>query len=288
MIRNIFFGLLVASMMLTAQSTAPNGSINGIVQDVGSGSPIAGAQIFVSPGGKSANTDEKGHYEIKDLASRKYQVQVSSGVGPHGRKIVQLASGQDLTVDFRLSPKASISGRIVDENGEPTPGVEVFLIAREYRLGALRYVYAGVSATDDRGRYELKNIEAGPGYLIEAAKRNRKLNPISDVPADPKLRRKTTVPTWYPDSDSVEAAQVMVLQPGEHREGMDIQLKRSASYCLDGVLATDSGPAPLIFSLEEREPSSGASGDGAMFVSPPQGMAGPDGRIRLCDLHSGV
>ncbi|MDQ2774471.1 MAG: carboxypeptidase-like regulatory domain-containing protein, partial [Acidobacteriota bacterium] len=42
------------------------------------------------------------------------------------------------------------------------------------------------------------------------------------------------------------------------------------------------------FSLEEREPSSGASGDGAMFVSPPQGMAGPDGRIRLCDLHSGV
>jgi hypothetical protein len=176
----------------------------------------------------------------------------------------------------------------VDENGEPIPGANVYLIAREYRLGALRYVYGGNSETDDRGQYQLNNVPAGPGYLVEATKRNRKLDSTANAPADPKLRKKVLVPAWYPDSDSLDGAQVVVLQPGEHREGMDFRLPRAVSYCIDGVLATDNGPGPLNFSIEEQEPTSGESGDGGRFVGPPSGTAAPDGRFRVCDLHSGV
>jgi len=202
--------------------------------------------------------------------------------------MAQLASGQSVTLDFRLTPKADISGRITDENGEPVSGANVFLIAREYRLGELRYVYAGLSNTDDRGRYHLKSVDTGTGYLIEAVKQDRNVRAISDAPPDPKLRKKATVPTFYPNSESITAAQVMVLQPGEKRDGTDMSLRRSASYCLDGVLATERGPGPLQFSIEQREPSSGYSGDGGMFMMPPSGTAGPDGRIRICDLHPGV
>jgi len=284
------FPLLLLACTLLGQTPPPKGSISGAVLDAVSGSALSGADIYMSPGGKSAKTDEKGNYEFKDLDSGSYKLSVyfNHGQGAHGTKMAQLASGQSLTLDFRLTPKADISGRVTDDNGEPVPGANVFLIAREYRLGELRYVYAGLSSTDDRGQYHLKNVETGTGYLIEAVKQDRNVKSISDAPADPKLRKKAMVPTFYPNSESIAAAQVMVLQPGEKRDGTDITLRRSASYCLDGVLATERGPAPLRFSIEQSEPSSGASGDGAMYMSPPSGAAGPDGHIRICDLHPGT
>ena len=280
--------ILLVAIPVAAQTNPPKGSISGTVLDGLSGSPLAAADIYVKPGNKSVTTDDKGHYEIKDLDSATYHLSVYTKSRAHGAKEVHLATGQDLTVDFRIAPKASISGRVVDENGEPKPGITLLLVAREYRLGTLRYVFAESAETDDRGRYTISNIEPGSGYLLEAARRMQRFSPVSDAPADPKLRRKTTIPTWYPDSDSMDAAQVMVLQPGEHREGIDIALKKSVSYCIDGILATDKGPGPLNFSIEEREPSSGQSGDGAFFMSPPYSEAGADGRIRVCDLHPGV
>jgi len=292
LLKIVFILTFTAAVTTAAQSNTTKSSISGSVQEIGNAAPLAGVQVSVSPGGKSAHTDKAGRYEIKDLAPGTYRVTAYSiqarGQGPHGAKVVQLNSGQDLTVDFRLTTKASISGRVLDNSGEPSPGVQVFLIAREYRLGALRYVYAGISETDDRGQYALTNVEPGTGYFIEAVKRNRNLSPISDAPLDSKLRKKAVVPTWYPDSDTLDAAQPVVLQPGEHREGMDFRLKRSISYCADGILGTDNGPAPLGFFIEEQEPTSGLSGNGGMFVNAPHGGAGPDGRIRICDLHPGV
>ncbi|MDQ2711546.1 MAG: carboxypeptidase regulatory-like domain-containing protein [Acidobacteriota bacterium] len=274
------------------QSSTTTGSISGTVQEKAhSGKPIAGAGVHVSPGGKSAETNANGHYQIKDLAAGTYSVKVHlHGVGgPQGAKVVQISSGQDLAVDFQLLPMGRISGRVVDETGEPAPGVGVFLIAREYRLGSLRYVYARFAQTDDRGQYELTNIESGRAYLIEATKRIQKLNSNSDLPADFRLRRNTAIPTWYPDSDSPEGAQALALQPGEHREGMEIRMRRSVSYCMDGVLSSDTGPDALEFWLEESEPTSGESGEGnGVFLSLPSGKAGPDGKIRVCDLHPGT
>jgi hypothetical protein len=57
---------------------------------------------------------------------------------------------------------------------------------------------------------------------------------------------------------------------------------------MDGLLSSDKGPGPLMFSIEERQPTSGESGDGGMYIVPPEGKAAADGHIRICDLHSGV
>jgi hypothetical protein len=114
--KTMLFGLLAAGITTAAQSTTTKGSISGIVQEAGSGSPIAGAQVYVSPGGKSTKTDAKGRYEIKELTAGTYKVSADAyfetGPGPHGTKVAQMVSGQDLTIDFLLSPKASVSGRV--------------------------------------------------------------------------------------------------------------------------------------------------------------------------------
>jgi hypothetical protein len=203
-------------------------------------------------------------------------------------KVVTLVAGQQLdTVDFYLRAHGEISGKVLDENKEPISGMAVFLIAREYANGALRHVFAGMAQTDDRGEYRLQSVQPGRGYLILAEKRRQRIDAISDVPSDLKSRKTVPSPTYYPGALSIEGAQAIVLRAGERRQGVDIQQLRTTSYCLEGVLEAEGQHTALLFSIRELEPSNGASGNGAMFVSSPHGVSGPDGKIRICDLHSG-
>jgi hypothetical protein len=77
---------------------------------------------------------------------------------------------------------------------------------------------------------------------------------------------------------------MLVLRPGERREGVDIRMTRSPAFCLDGVL---EGPSGIRFAIAETQPASGQSGNGGFYTASPGGIAGPDGKLRVCDLHPG-
>jgi hypothetical protein len=113
------------------------------------------------------------------------------------------------------------------------------------------------------------------------------LGPISESPANPKLRKPAVVPTYYPGTASLEGAQALVLNPSERREGVDIRVLRTPSFCIEGTLQSGSGPEALRFSIAERQPTSGASGNGASYFATPGSITGPEGKIRICDLHPG-
>lgn len=278
-----------------AQQTKPaTGSISGVVKDEGTGTPMPEVQVSANPSQTETTTDSQGRYTLRDLAPGNYRVAAhgqhegAPGFGPSGVKHVTLAAGQDLaSVDFQLRALGQISGKVLDENKEPIPGIRVFLVAREYRLGALRYLFAGTGETDDRGEYHLRRAQPGRAYLIMAERRVRKLEAISSVPADPRLRKRVPAPTYYPDSTSLDGGQAVTLRAGERREGMDIRMTRSASYCVEGVLEANGGPASLFFELHQQQPTSGRSGDGGFYAMSPNGTSGPDGKIRICDLHPG-
>ena len=155
----------------------------------------------------------------------------------------------------------------------------MFLVTREYSLGAFQYTFSLGATTDDRGEYRLGRAEPGQAYFLVAGKGGRQLSAISDVPANPNHRKPALVPTYYPDTPFIEGAQPVVLRPGERREGMDIHMSRGPSYCFDGVLEAGGGPASLQFFIGSRPPNQGDI--------PPGGMSGPDGKIRICDLWPG-
>jgi hypothetical protein len=203
-------------------------------------------------------------------------------------KVVTLVGGQQLDrVDFYLHAYGEISGKVLEENKEPIPGMTVFFVAREYATGALRYVFAAMARTDDRGEYRLQNVQPGRGYLILAEKQRQRIEAVSDVPSDLKSRKTVPTPTYYPGALGIDGAQAIVLRAGERRQGVDIQLLRGPSYCVEGVLEADGRPTLLFFSIRELQPASGPSGNGAVFVTSPHGESGQDGKIRICDLHSG-
>jgi hypothetical protein len=242
-----------------------------------------------------AVTDQQGRYVIRDVAPGQIRISANApdtsgrtGFGPYDTRQVTLAPGQELAgVDFRLVIQGQISGKVVDQNNEPVVGISVFLVAREYSYGALRAVFAGAGNTDDQGAYRLQRVPPGRAYAVIAKRSWRTLPAISDSPLDAALRLPAVVPTYYPNARSIDGAETVVLRPGEQREGVDIRLTRSAAFCLDGVLEGNSGPGALRFSIAETQPHSGRSGNGGFYTAAPGGTSGPDGKVRICDLHPG-
>jgi hypothetical protein len=289
-------GLGYSQAQLTAaQDAGKLGSISGTVREAGTGSPMPEADIFVGAGPsrpENLHADGQGRYTIRDLKTGDYRVWAMAHVsGPPGprptaSRPVSLGAGQELTsIDIRLAAPGKISGKVVDDNGEPVSGVSVFLVAREYSLGALRYVFAARADTDDRGVYVLSAL-SGRAYLLYAWKINRRLKPVSDAPADAKLRKRVTAPTFYPSSDSIEGASPITLRSGESRDRVDIQVLRAPAYCVDGEVPSVAG-GDLLFMIGPVQPTSGTSGDGGFFGMPPSGTAGPDHKLRICDLSPG-
>ena len=285
--------LAILAISCLAQSPAPpsTGTIRGLVLDAATGEPLPETDVEVYARGRSieATTDAHGAFTLRDVPAGKAQVRASlrsngsRGFGAFATRLVTLGAGQDVSgITFRIARHGEISGRVLDENKEPMTGITVFLVATEYRRGVLRHPYVSAGTTNDRGEYRVRRVLPGRAYLLVAEKRRRNLDAISDAPADPKLRKKVPVPTFYPNAPSMDGAMAITLGPGESREGMDIRMLRAPSLCVEAALDSE-----LRFEIEEMEPHNGSSGNGGFYYVTPNGVAGPDGKIRICELHAG-
>jgi hypothetical protein len=161
------------------------------------------------------------------------------------------------------------------------------LIGRQYVAGTLHYYRRNQGRTNDKGEYRIEHVLPGEAYLVLARRQNTKLDPISDAPAEPELRRSAEIPTYYPGSPSREGGQLIVLRPGEHREGIDILMLRAPSFCIEGQLTRAGQPAELRFWIRPKEMSFGIGMTGGITGLPQGGTTGPGGKVRICDLAPG-
>jgi hypothetical protein len=111
--------------------------------------------------------------------------------------------------------------------------------------------------------------------------------PISESPTDPKLRKPSFVPTYYPNSADPEGAAPVVLGAGESRDGVDLLLLRATSYCIEGTLRGSAGPVPSILMIDGQELGAGMASGGGSTMMPPSTNVGPDGKFRVCGLRAG-
>ncbi len=171
------------------------GAITGVVTDATTGRPVEGAivSLGVTTGGSiiltlpRVVTDPKGRFLFRDLApSTKYYIRAahvgyaparfgSSGPGvPQSRlsdmeimttdDIVTITVAADQWVSdlqIRLWRLGSITGRVVDERGEPVVGVAVRGFSAVLVAGHRQLVGTDVVTTDDRGEYRLANLMPG-------------------------------------------------------------------------------------------------------------------------------
>ena len=204
-------------------------TIQGTVSDLGSGQPLANALIVLSGDGGyfRTNTDASGRFVIEAMAAGDYKVEVTRDgyfwskrqSGP-----ATVTVSQDLrNLTFRLLKASAISGRILNEYGDPDPTVGVMALRLEYRNGirVLNFprpvAWSRISATTDRnGDYRLYGLEPGEYYLRAGSRSGG---------------------TYYPGTTDPNLAVPVSVPPGRDLTGVGMTLLRAKMYSVNAALA---------------------------------------------------
>jgi hypothetical protein len=146
------------------------------------GAPLAKARVSISDVRNPEQvvwliTDENGHFEFTGLKAGKFSLQgakrgfVSAAYDQHEQFSTAIVTGPEFATEalvLRLTPLAFLSGKVIDEFGDPVRTAQVSLYLRGTRAGMSRVTLVRNDSTDDQGYYEFSAL--GPGdYFLSAA-----------------------------------------------------------------------------------------------------------------------
>lgn len=118
-------------------------------------------------------SDAKGRFAFTNLPAADYTITVSksgyvneafrgSGVNVPARHTIRLADGEWFkNAAVSLVKPGSISGRVIDERGEPVIGVYVRVLLATRVAGQDHYAVGQLTTTDDRGVYRISMLMPG-------------------------------------------------------------------------------------------------------------------------------
>lgn len=225
--------------------------IRGRVTSADSGKPLRRVQVRISAPAvesRTISTDRDGRYQFKELPAGRYRIDVTrSGYlalsygqrrqNEQGRPL-QLADGQVAEkIDFVMPRMGLISGRIVDETGEPISGVMVFAMQSRWFEGRRRLAIAGANdRTDDVGEYKLAGLAPGEYYVHAATRETWTEGDGAEMLA--------YAPTYFPSTVATADAQRIRVAAGRTVTGIDFALVPGRAAKVSGT-ATSSRGVPL-------------------------------------------
>lgn len=242
----------------------------------------------------TAVTDDRGMFRIGGLNPGTYSI-VSEGhpeyqsiianrtpVSPSSKPLtIQVREGAAHTVTLAYQETAVIlsyaevgaivTGHVVDEYGEPAPGLTVRL-ARMGSTGTTAGEYSNVPRlTDDRGEYRLFHIPAGQYFLT-----------VSDETGNASADEPAWLPVYFPGSLAAIDAIPLSLGRSEELADLNIVFRRSRGTRLFGYVLNSAGqPVRSQVRLVTPVPWSGAE------PRPRIAATSEDGRFELGSVPPG-
>jgi protocatechuate 3,4-dioxygenase beta subunit len=242
--------------------TAKKAAVAGQVVNSATGEPLKKARVrlkrsdevdFPAPDSESAITDEVGHFEFPSVYPGEYSLTaIRSGFTGSamaldssysaGRKVrLVLEPGERVTdVTLRLVPHGVISGRVIDQNGDPARNVIVSALCYSYATGSKQLAAAGVSpvATNDLGEYRIFGLLPGRYYLRADAQR---VGVGLAGPAAPEGQR--LAPVFYPNSPGADTAIAVEVKAGSEVSNINLTLVPVRTVRVSGTIAIEPGRA---------------------------------------------
>jgi hypothetical protein len=260
------------------------------------GTPLRRAQVRAMSqdgrgGGGMTSTDAQGRFEIKELPAGRYSVTASKAgyvtmqfgqrrVDQPGGTILDVLDNQLVErIQFALPRGGVITGRVLDEFGEPIAGVQV--TAQRYRFagGSRRMVPSGSDTSDDQGSFRIYGLAPGE-YFVSGTLRSQAMS----MPGVNTSDVEGFAPSYYPGTPNLGEAQRISVKGGQELSGINFALAAARLARVRGRVTTSAGDAPavpLMVMVISRDPSQMMT----MMMSSAQTRA--DGTFQLAGLAPG-
>jgi Carboxypeptidase regulatory-like domain len=232
--------------------------VEGRVVNSVTGEPLRKADLMLhggAGGDYTASSDANGHFAIERVAPGAYNLTSqhqnfaimeygSSRPGVPGSRIT-LTAGQSMTgLEIKMVPFGVISGKVVDQDGDPVAGVPISTMHWGFVRGGRQLLPAsGGGSTNDRGEFRIYNLAAGRYFVAARPMRSDPYVPPVEMTSGrrtaPRIEagRETFTSTFYPSAVDATTASPVILSAGQEVPGIDIQLRKTHTYTVQGKIA---------------------------------------------------
>ncbi len=270
--------------------------VEGVTTDANTVEVLRKTTVHLSPlsssdAGYAATTDASGHFRFENVRGGDYRLEgerpgyLNSNFGarkPGGiGTMLHLNAGDKLSdLQVKLWPRCVVSGKVLDENGEPV-SAQISAVSQMWFRGQKQYFANWGSSTDDAGEYRMSGLEPGR-YFLYASPQSEKFVEEQGKP------EKCIVPVFYPDSQTLENATAFELRPGQDISGVNFRMHTASVFHVRGkvnvsplrdredlqVTATRHGLVPDLSELESE-----IKRDGSFDIS---GVPAGSYDLRIC------
>jgi len=282
------------------------GSLAGQVINAATDAPVAGVTVSLRSiqDGQiptvSAETDAQGRFEFRDLEPGAYAASTTHqniGAGDTGPPFllgysvlhVIIGEGQRVNgVNLRSSPQATISGKLVDESGEPVKEARVSIFVCRTSLGQRMVAPVASIVPDDRGLYRAAALPPGDYYI--GVERVGPLTPVASASVAsitgpfPSAAETGYATVWYPNAADLAGASIVHVGAGATAAGIDLTLRKTKVVRIRGKVADSTGTLPakplVMLTPKGLGQPGGGFGVGNLAVA-------PDGSFEITEVPAG-
>ncbi len=277
----------VAAFSLTASAQRGTASLNGAVVNGITEQPLRDAEVSLQREGGAerllvTSTVSNGAFQLSGVEPGRYILfasrsgyepgnYTSSGKNAGRGAVLHVAEGAAIkALTIRLNPMAAVSGRVMDEQGEPMAHVSVEAKRYVYFRGRKQMIAAGQASTDDLGEYRIFGLARG-AYMVHAQ---------AQVGGQPVAGRTFSyTPVYYPNSLKPESAVPLALAAGQLQRGIDFTLQKVQTFSVQGHVA-GAGPGTMVY-LAPKGP------DGAADMQEKRPVSLRDGHFEIPSVIPG-
>ena len=251
----IFFGWVLLKGQTVPADGPKMATASGVVIDGKSGEPVRKSVVILRPisapampamvtagqhSGIGTTTDAAGKFLLHDIEPGTYKMWAERDgyvtPSPSSGQIVSFEAGVEKSdLKLKLLRTGSVSGRVLDSDGEPVMNASVRFQSwkKSQHTGAQR----GFSATtNDRGEYRIFNVAPGQYRLLVS------YAPPASQRMDIRMQTVRTSAEgaagypnlYYPNSTTREQASAVTVEAGSELQGFDFQLRKQHAVTVQG------------------------------------------------------
>ncbi|MGD0578292.1 MAG: carboxypeptidase-like regulatory domain-containing protein [Bryobacteraceae bacterium] len=251
--------LLAAQVFVVPRSPSsqrqdePPWSLSGQVVNALTGEPVRGAQVAVQCASRNfyrqTTTDRGGMFSATGLGTGSCLISATHrdysgimGLGQPGTW-ADVSSGKDTSgVQVKLMPGGSISGRVVNDDGEPVEGCAIQVYSPLHLGDSSSLQQRRGTQTDDQGEFRIAGLTPDR-YLLyaqcqESLPVERPLAPADSRSEEPA---ESWLPVFYPDSPAAAGATMLSVLPGTDLQNIEFKLKATPVVTVHGSVLAAPG-----------------------------------------------